>query len=388
MKKLLSVLCFLLLSSSLMADSLSLSFFQNATDNLFQNRYSEADQVSSLNFYLDKDLSRISIFTEGNYSYLFQNTNLAYYVHDLGLDYLHPVDEKSAFYLSFAGRGAFYRSDYSDYNYLALNFFTAFKSYISQTSILNANYSLEYKNFKSSLFDSVSHSLLVSFDKYLQTKTTLKAEMGWGYKYFLHPYLVQEEAPVDGSQFYYRGRGKGSPSGGRRYQYTIQTQSEGQSIQVFSLAGLIAQGLGNKVGLNLTGVKQWFLSGENPFTFIEEFYTVENPSYDKFSWSGYQLGSQLTLLAPWNIQLKMEYTMGSKEFPGIESLSLEGESLGVTRKDRRNQAEVRVEKNFPRLTLFLNYSYVANHSNDPFFEWTGHFLSAGIEWNLFIGEGK
>lgn len=371
-----------------MADSLSLSFFQNATNNLFQNRYAEADQLSSLNFYLDKDLSRISIFTEGNYSYLFQNPNLAYYIHDLGLDYLHPVDEKSAFYLSLAGRGAFYRSDYSDYNYLAFNFFTAFKSYISQTSILNANYSFEYKNFKSSLFDSVSHSLLVSFDKYFQTKTTLKAEIGWGYKYFLHPYLAQAAVPEDGSQFSYRGRGKGPPSGGMRYQYTIRTESEGQGIQVFSLAGLIAQGLGNKVGLNLTGVKQWFLSGENPFTFIEEFYTVENPSYDKFSWSSYQWGSQLTVLAPWNIQLKMEYTMGSKEFPGIQSLSLEGESLGVTRKDRRNQAELRVEKNFPRLTLFLNYSYVVNHSNDPFFEWIGHFLSAGIEWNLFIGERK
>ena len=371
-----------------MADTLSLSFFQNTTDNLFQNRYSEADQLSSLNYYLDKDLSRISIFTEGNYSYLFQNPNLAYYVHDLGLNYLHPVDEKSAFYLSLAGRGAFYRSDYSDYNYLALNFFTAFKSYISQTSILNANYSLEYKNFKSSLFDSVSHSLLVSFDKYLQTKTTLKAEIGWGYKYFLHPYLAQEVAPIEGSQFSYRGRGKGFPSGGRRYQYTIQTQSGGQGIQVFSLAGLIAQGLGNKMGLNLSGAKQWFLSGENPFTFIEEFYAVENPSYDRFSWSGYQLGSQLTLFTPWNVQLKMGYTMSSKDFPGIESLSLEGESLGVTRKDRRNQAEVRVEKNFPRLTLFLNYSYVVNQSNDPFFEWTGHFFSAGIEWNFFMGEGK
>ncbi len=388
MKKFMYILSFLFLGSSLMADTISLSFFQNATDNLFQNRYSESDQVSSLNFYLDKDLSRISIFTEGNYSYLHQNPNLAYYVHDLGLDYLHPVDEKSAFYLSLTGRGAFYRSDYSDYNYLALNFFTMFKSYISQTSILNANYSLEYKNFKSSIFDSVSHSLLVSFDKYLQIKTTLKAEMSWGYKYFLHPYLTQEIAPFDGSQFFYRGRGKGSPSGGMRYQYTTQTKSEGQGIQIFSLAGLIAQGLGNKAGLNLTGVKQWFFSGENPFTFIEEFYTVENPSYDRFSWSGYQLGSQLSLLAPWNIQLKMGYTIGSKEFPGIESLNLEGESLGVTRKDRRNQAEVRVEKNFPRLTLFLNYSYVVNHSNDPFFEWTGHFFSAGIEWNFLIGEGK
>ena len=351
--------------------------------------YSEADQLSSLNFYLNKDFSRLSIFTEGNYSYLFQNSNLTYYVHDIGLDYLQPVSEKSAFYFSLGGRGAFYRSDFSDYNSLALNFFIAFKSYISQTSLLNINSSLEYKNYKSSLFDSVNYSLLVSFDKYFQTRTTLKTEINWGYKYFLHPYLSQNVASeIDSAFLSQRGRRKGAPSGGNRYQNTIQTNNDGQGIQVFSLTGLIAQGLGNKIGLNLTGAKKWFLSGENPFSFIEEFYSVENPSYDNFSWSGYQLGSQLSILAPWNIHLKMGYTMSIKEFPGIESLSLEGESLGITRKDRRRQVEVRAEKNFPRLTLFLNYSYVINHSNDPFFEWRGLSLSAGIEWNLFIGEEK
>jgi hypothetical protein len=133
-------------TTSLMADTLSLSFSHNATDNLFQNLYAESDQLSALGIYLDKNFSGVSLFTEGNYSYLYENTNLAYYTQDLGINTLYTVDEKSAFYFSLAGRGAFYQSDYSDFNYLSINFFGAFKSYLSQTSILKSNYTFEYKN--------------------------------------------------------------------------------------------------------------------------------------------------------------------------------------------------------------------------------------------------
>jgi len=93
-------------------------------------------------------------------------------------------------------------------------------------------------------------------------------------------------------------------------------------------------------------------------------------------------------LIPWNIELKIGYTMANKEFPGIESMNLEEELLGVTREDRRRTFETRLEKNFPRFSLFLSYAYVDNNSNDPFFEWQGNFFSAGIEWNMFFGEKK
>jgi hypothetical protein len=135
-------------------------------------------------------------------------------------------------------------------------------------------------------------------------------------------------------------------------------------------------------------MRQWVLSGQNPFFFVEEFYIVENPSYDRFSWEGYQIGSQLTLLVPWNIQLKLRYTASLKEFPGIESLDIEGNPLGITRKDRRNQIEVRAEKNFPRFSVFASYFYVHNSSNDLYFDWSGHFFSFGIEWNIPLGEKK
>jgi hypothetical protein len=392
MKKLhLIVLIMLLTYGALHADSFSLSLSQNMTSNLFQNRYAEKDQLSDLSFYFDKNLGMLSFFAEGKYSYLFENTNLAYYIQDAGIDYIVPLNEKSAFYFSLAGRGTLYRSDFADFNYLAANFFVAFKSYIDQTSILKSNYSMDYKNYRDSVYDFISHSLMISFDKYFQSKTTLKGEMDWGYKYFFDPFLT-EDTPVTENSDGYMGTLSQGPRG-KAYStkhdpsdpMNPPAQTNGQGIQVFSLSGLIAQGLGNKVGLRFTGMKQWVLGGQNPFFFIEEFYMVENPSYDRFSWEGYQIGSQLTFLMPWNIQLKLGYTVSQKEFPGIESLDLEGISLGITRKDKRKQIDVRVEKNFARFSVFASYFYVDNSSNDLYFDWNGHFFSVGFEWNIPLG---
>ena len=384
-KSIILILIVLAVRSTLAADSFSLSFSQNMTSNLFQNRFAEKDQLSNLNFYIDKNFSRLSLYAEGKYSYLYENSNLAYYIQDAGLDYIYPIDEKSAFYFSIAGRGTFYRSDYSDFNYLSANFFAAFKSYLSQTSILKSNYSLDYKNYNDSVYDFISHSLMVSFDKYFQTKTTLKGEIDWGYKYFFNPYVYDEVLTTETNTNSMGERGKGKAHGSDSYVYQTESQTEGQGIQVFSLSGWIAQGLGNKIGLRFSGMKQWVLSGQNPFFFIEEFYMVENPSYDRFSWEGYQLGSQLTLLLPWNIQLKLGYTMSNKEFPGIESLDLELNPLGITRKDKRKQIEVTAEKNFPRFSVFASYFYVQNSSNDFYFDWNGHYFSVGIEWNIPLG---
>ncbi len=374
------------LSAHLMADTFSLSLYQNGTDNLFQNIYGESDYLSNMSFYVDKNFSQLSIFTQGNYSYLFRNPSLSYYVHDLGLDYLFPINDKSAFYFSMTGKKTFFRSDFSDFNYFSMNFFAAYKTYLSQTSIVKSNYTLEYKDYKSSFFDFVSNALFLSLDKYFPSKTTVKAEVNWGYKYFLHPYISQEIIPIAGDQFSNGGRGKGHHSGGMDSQFITRTESEGQGIQSLSLTGLIAQGLGDNVGLRFTGMKQWTLSGKSPFTFIEEFYAVENPSYDRFSWEGHQIHSQLAVLVPWNIQLKIGYTIAIKEFPGIESLNLDGDSFGITRKDERKQIEARLEKNFPKFSIYLSYFYINNKSNDLFFEWDGQFISAGIEWNLFFGE--
>jgi hypothetical protein len=394
MKKIGFVIFMLILSAGVLRpDTLSLSLFQNVTDNLFQNTYAEPDHLSSMSFSIDKNFSRLSLFAFGEYSYLFENSQVAYYSQDLGLDYLQPLNDKSVLYFSLLGRGYFYKSDLSDYNYFSVNGYIALKSYLSQTSILKSSYTFEYKSYRTSIFDFLSHSLFLSVDKYFPSKTTLKAEMNWGYKYFFEPYeTVITEVPVE-MPFSQGGKGRGKYAGmGNVYDSPdapSSTQLEGgEGIQVFSTGVLLAQGIGDKIGINLTGMKQWVLSGENPFDFVEEFYMVENPSYDRFSWSGIQIGSQVSFLLPWSMDMKVDFKYTDKEFPGIESLNLSGEPIGVTRNDQRSQLGVSVKKNFARITLFLAYSYVVNRSSDPYYDWKGNYLTVGFTWDHFYGESK
>ena len=397
MKVFFSVFLTALLALPLSADSFTLSLFQSTTDNFYQSVFAESDHVSNLRFFLSKDVGEVGLFAQGSYSHVYENAQLTYYTQDLGLDHVWPLGGKSALYLSFTGRGVFYRSDHSEFNYLALNAYGNLKSYLSQTSILKADYSLIFKGYQNDVYDYTSAAVNATVDKYLQSRTTLKAGLGWGYKFYLHPYSVdvpdtevfdlQEPAMAMNRG---KGSGKGSQSGqpppGAGIPGPDQPSSGGQGISYLALDALVAQGLGEKVGLSLTARRQWPLFGQNPFSYVQEFYLVENPFYDRFSWVGFEGGLRLTILIPWDAQLHLGYTHSDKEFPGIEALDLDANLTGDIRRDQRDLWEIRMSKSLGSFDVTLNYAYMNNHSNDPFFAWDGSFFSLGLEWNTPWGK--
>jgi hypothetical protein len=372
------------------ADNLTLSVYQNSTNNLFQTTYPEKDHITSLAFSFSKNIKPFSFFTEGGYSHLYENTLVSYYAQDAGLDYVQPLGGKTALYLAIKGGGTLYRSDFSDLNHFSLGGIAALKSYISGSSILKLNYTFDFRKYHWTLFDYLSHLVNLSVDKYFATRTTLRAEGNWGYKRFSHPYPAPAiEATTDEvvtTTQYPGGRGYGGGwGGGTTVPEAIGPQAV---IQIASVSGLVAQGIGDSIGLQVSGFRQWTLSGQNPFGSVDEFYLVENPTYDVFSWNGHGLTGQLTFNAPWNMELKIGYTRLLKEFPGIEAMDLDGISLGSLRQDHRKQWDARLEKNFSRFTLFVSYSLIDNHSNDVLFQWNGYFLSAGFELNLNWGRNQ
>jgi hypothetical protein len=368
------------------AETLTLGFFQSSTDNLFQTSYPEKDQLSNLSFAFEKSFSPLSFYTNGTYSYFYENSSVSNYEQEIGLDTIHAFNEKTALYLAVKAAGTLYRETYKDFNFLTLGLSAAAKSYLNEGSILKLNYDLDYKDYRLSVFDFLSHYASASLDRYFATKTTLKADINWGLKYFFHPYAAEPVSPQGTTQ---PAGGGGGPGGGHMGWgdgfARPGTDSQGQGIQISSVSGLVAQGIGDRLGLRISGLKQWTLSGENPFASVREFYMIENPSYDIFSWNGYGLSGQLTVEIPWDTQFKFGYTRSEKEFPGIEALDMEGTSLGVLRKDTRDQWETRLEKNFRAFSLYINFSYVDNRSNDPLFNWQGNFLMAGVDWNINWG---
>ncbi len=376
-----------------------LSFNQHSTRNLFQTRDAVPDQVSVFSLAVDQDISALSLLANVEYSTFHQTTGLSYFAADAGLDYLVPAGAKSAFYFAAGGTGTFYRESYEAFSTLGANLMAAFKTYLAPSSILKLQWQGFYMVYKDPLFDFLAHSALLSIDKYFATRTTLKADAGWGYKYFLHPFLTEPVEPLtepvatmaapNGMGAGRRtGSGSGNGWGDQQYQGgygfipRYDPEGGGAGIGHVSLSLLAAQGIGDVLGLSASALRQWIVSGENPFLSIEEFYLVQNPSSDEFSWDGHQLNGRLTMNLPWSLEVKTGYTYSDKTFPGVESFSLEGEPLGVVRNDVRHLLEARVEKGFRRLTVFLAYSWVDNRSTDPLFTWKSGYFMGGIEWNL------
>jgi hypothetical protein len=371
-----------------------LSFNQHSTQNLFQTRDAVADRISAFALSINQDFSAVSLLADLQYSAFHEMTGLSFFAADIGLDYLKPAGAKSAFYFAAGGSGLFYRKTYDAFSSLGANALAAFKTYLAPSSILKLQLQGVYAVFRDPLFDFLSHTASFSADKYFPTRTTLKADAEWGYKYFLHPFLTEpveaqeETILLNGGSSGTQGMGWG---GGRQYEGgygfipRYNSQGGGAGIGHVSTSLLAAQGIGDAVGLSVSGLRQWVVTGENPFLSIEEFYLVQNPSSDAFSWDGHQLNGRVTLNLPWSVEIRAGYTYTDKTFPGVESLSLEGEPLGVVRNDLRHLFEARVEKNFRRVTIFLAYSRVDNRSSDPLFDWKAHYIMGGIEWNLPTG---
>lgn len=409
MKKILVLIAMLaLMGRAAAADTLVLSFHHYATDNLFQMKSAVSDQISQVDLSWDKSLNSFSLFANADYSYLRQSSGLSDFRLSGGTDYLLTLGQKTGLYFSLEGGAALFRSEYEDFNHSAVRAIVALKTYLTPTSILKINATTEYRNYHLSLFDFVSQSLFASLDKYFETRTTLKADFGWGYKYFLHPIIVYDTSSAStstslaaaastvgsgasglaGVQSGPGPRWGGQSGRGSMFASTSSQSAPGLGIQIASISGIAAQGIGDSIGLRFAGTRQWRLSGGSPYTSVEEYYMVDNPTYDQFSWTGYALSGQLTAEMPWNVELKVGYTMAEKEFPGIESRALDGTALGTSRQDRRRQIDLRIEKNLSRLTVFLAYSRIKNASNDPLFDWGGSSLSGGLSWNHFFGASK
>jgi hypothetical protein len=413
------------------ADTVQFSLAQAYAGNLFQTSLSGPDQVTVAGFSWEKSLASFSLFAAAEYSRLWENAGLSDLDLSVGADYVKSLGSKTALYFALEGRMVRFGEDFADFNRSGGRFNISLKTYLSPSSILKAAAVTESRAYAFSSFDFLSQSAAISVDKYFSSRTTLKAELSWGYKYFLHPWLADGaeaevgtttdseasalspraagEGPGDGRRggggatgsgsetgdAGASGNGPGSPKSGpggggagtsawrgsRDFGYALVSgEGGGTGIQMASLNAAIAQGLGDRVGFRAAGIWQRTLSGGNPFAAVEEFAMSENPTYDAFAWQGRGWNAQATALLPWNIELRLGYTWTDKEFPGIEALGLDGLPLGETRRDRRGQIEARLEKTFARWTAVLAVASIRNDSNDPLYEWRGPSVSLSLDW--------
>lgn len=405
------------------ASTVQFSLTHNATSNIFQSYQPLSDHLSSVSLYFGGDSKTIALYGDFNLSLLYKYSGLSSLAGKLGADYLLPAGARSAFYLALEGEVVLFRSLYEDFNHGTIRFLANFKSYIDSSTILRLDTTTQLRDYKYSIFDYLSENISLSLDHYFSSRTTVKLEAGYGYKLYFHPGII---ATTEGSESFlittkaasasglktmrqsspyllplaalqggpggHRGPGQNYEMGGdyslRGIPYQIVYFTGNRSIQVFSVSGLLAQGLGDRLGLSLSALQQWNLKGENPFASSDELFMVENPTYDQFSWEGYSLRAKLTAMLSDRLNSEFQYDHFSRKFPGLDSLDLEGNSLGVIREDTRHQFSARLQLDLSRISFFINYAYVKNSSTDPWFSWSGNMISGGLTWNLQVSPSR
>jgi len=405
------------------ASTVQFSLAHNATSNIFYSYQPLGDQITTAGIFFGGDSGSLALYGSLNLNYLYKYSGLSSLAGKLGVDHLVPAGKKSAFYFALEGEGVLFRTLYDYFNHGTIRFLANFKSYFNASTILRLDSRSELRKYKYSIFDYFSENLILSADRYFTSRTTIKFEVGYGYKLYFHPGIIDStensetlpeimgvssvmritsnSAASNGlvSVLSQQGPGEGHGNPGHNYEmggsysirgipYQTVYYTGSQGMQVFALSGLIAQGLGDHLGLSLGGLKQWFLKGENPFFSSDEYFMVENPTYDRFSWQGYSFQTKLTIELSDHVHNELQYEYSSKEFPGITSFDLDGNSLGITRQDKRHQFNIKVQIDLSRVSLFANYSYLKNNSNDPWFTWEGNVISVGLVWNINVSQSK
>lgn len=405
------------------SSTVQFSLTHNTTSNIFQSYQALSDQLTSASLYLGGDSKDIALYGDFNLSYLYKYSGLSFLAGKLGADYLVPAGARSAFYLALEGEAVLFRSLYEDFNHGTIRFLANFKSYLDSSTILRLDTTTQLRDYKYSIFDYFSENVSLSLDHYFSSRTTVKLEVGYGYKLYFHPGIITSSSETEpllanniaasvsglktlrqsipyllpltalqGGPGGHGGPGQNYEMGGsyslRGLPYQIIYFTGNKSLQVFSVGGLLAQGLGDRLGLSLSALQQWNLKGENPFASSDELFMVENPTYDQFCWEGYSLRARLTAMLSDRLNSEFQYDYFSRKFPGLDSLDLEGNSLGVIREDTRHQFSARLQLDLSRISFFINFAYVKNSSTDPWFSWSGNMLSGGLIWNLQVSSSR
>lgn len=345
------------------------------TDNIFQNYAPAEDYISTSSFAIyHQTESKVTLYYSGSLNLFSQYTDLLNHNHHLGISKKQTFEDgKSAGYIGGYARFRINKQEYDIYDNNNYYGFASIKYYLAPTVLFRAKYSLGMRNYLNysdySYFENV---LSVNISKFFQTRTTLQAAIDYYHKDYTENQTYTLTAP----------------SG--RFSRSFVADSPAVSQLIASVK--IAQNINSLTAVQAQYLIRRSLSGENRFAELDEFYTDEVLFDDHYSYSGQELFISLKQYLPWQFILTVSGYYQEKLYNDRPVYDLEGVELPDegNRRDYQSSVSAQLKKKFSGkiipvlkpLDLFMNYSYRINHSNDPYYDASAGFLSAGIDVNF------
>ncbi len=337
-------------------------------DNAFKNREAYDEWINTSALLLGHQFTGDRYTVQGFYSLNFlrynNNDDLSNYHHIAGIS--GEIDDyfENEYILAFSGLVKFnqYSKQYNYYNVNGYDITLSLKNELSLTETHSFGISMSrsrYDEFTD--IDNNSFRVWGKYQQFFKSKISLTGEMDFAVK----KYVNQSTLEYYG---YYRYR------------------EEPILSSMVSLSGTIAKSITPTLGINLgIGVKRYV---SDPIQVYSNgiYYFTENDLYDDpFSYEDEYVSVNLTKQFAIGFQSKIRLKFQSKDYEGTPALNDVGELVGETRKDNRREYSLSTTKKFTTgmaypssVTVFLNYMYRENPSNDPYYNYNDNVVLVGF----------
>ncbi|MDP6037404.1 MAG: hypothetical protein QGG64_02540 [Candidatus Latescibacteria bacterium] len=253
----------------------------------------------------------------------------------LGVDYARSLasGERDMVFAGLALAGRANRSVYDVYDYIGLSGYVQGKWYSDENTMKRVGYNLNWRSYQNlDVTRYVDHFFFAQVNQFLPTRTTLRADVGLGFK--------------------------------------LRDGSEGQVV----LGLQVAQSLTNNTGIRIRYQRRMNLTAANDETarLTTLIYGDDDVLRDRYDYSGDQLTARLTQQLPLQVRLILEGGYEKQSYKDDLALDLAGSILpsGELREDENSFFDASLELPLTeRVATTLGYGFTRNLSNDQFYHY-------------------
>ncbi len=364
--------------------------------NIFRNYLEASDWVNqtTLNFQYNFLLSKLPVRLDysGDLNIFYYYSDRLSHAHQAGLESLFNLNQnvRCNFGVSFQFRK--YKPEFEFYNYKTVVTYVQLRFDKWQTAPVSLGYRFRHRDFANlTQLSYHEHYGFFQIKHFFPTRTTFIGEFNWGQKKYTHLQTVEEvivvtpKTPGNG-RGQHHGRGNGMmPSDTSVVAYNMTALK----AQIMSFNLKFAQSIFSKTGLSIEYIKQ--LTPANSIRYLtglEYSYSKDDELYDDpYAYGSNELEITITQMLPWKSSLKLYVNLADKKY--LYSIVTASTAIQTQTNEKRSdqqkligmtfQKNFKINKMLKSLSFYASANYLANQSNDLYFDFEGFFVHSGFE---------
>jgi len=376
---------------------LSISQIAVYDQNIFRNYLAASDWVSqtTLNFQYNFQLSQLPLRFDysGDLNLFYYYTDRLSHAHQAGLESFFNFNEYLRCNFGAAFQMRKFKPDFEFYDYQTMLAYVQLRWEKWPTTPIQLGYRFRRRDFKNlTELSYQEHHVLFQIKHFLPTRTTFIGEFNFGQKKYTDLQTGEAVIVVTTKT---PGKGRGQPHGRGNEMMSSDTSIVAYNMtalnaQQMSLNFKFAQAIFSKMGMSIEYIKQFTPANNIRYlTGMEYSYSNDDELYDDpYAYRSNELELTITQqVLPWQSNLKIYANLVDKNYlySIVTDSTISQTQTSEKRSDRQKMMGMTFQKNFKinkmlkSLAFHVSANYLANQSNDLYFDFDGLFVYSGFE---------